>query len=80
MTTHSSILAWTVSWTEEPGLAELDRTEGLSMQAKKGDCPSQGSFLMIVATSPGHDFHIGEGNGTPLQYSCLENSMDGGAW
>ena len=23
---------------------------------------------------------IGEGNGTPLQYSCLENSMDGGAW
>ena len=29
------------------------------------------------------DIHIyvhGEGNGTPLQYSCLENSMDGGAW
>ena len=23
---------------------------------------------------------IGEGNGNPLQYSCLENSMDGGAW
>ena len=22
----------------------------------------------------------GEGNGTPLQYSCLENPMDGGAW
>ena len=22
----------------------------------------------------------GEGNGTPLQYSCLENLMDGGAW
>ena len=22
----------------------------------------------------------GEGPGTPLQYSCLENSMDGGAW
>ena len=21
-----------------------------------------------------------EGNGTPLQFSCLENSMDGGAW
>ena len=21
-----------------------------------------------------------EGNGTPLQYSCLENPMDGGAW
>ena len=25
------------------------------------------------------DLH-GEGNGTPLQYSCLENPMDGGAW
>ena len=23
---------------------------------------------------------IGEGNGTPLQYFCLENPMDGGAW
>ena len=23
---------------------------------------------------------IGPGNGTPLQYSCLENPMDGGAW
>ena len=23
---------------------------------------------------------IGEGNGTPIQYSCLENPMDGGAW
>ena len=22
----------------------------------------------------------GDGNGTPLQYSCLENPMDGGAW
>ena len=23
---------------------------------------------------------VGEGNGTPLQYSCPENPMDGGAW
>ena len=23
---------------------------------------------------------FGEGDGTPLQYSCLENPMDGGAW
>ena len=23
---------------------------------------------------------VGEGNGTPLQYSCLANPMDGGAW
>ena len=24
--------------------------------------------------------YIGEGNGSPLQYSCLENPMDEGAW
>ena len=29
-----------------------------------------------------HSSHmlVGEGNGTPLQYSCLGNPMDGGAW
>ena len=27
-----------------------------------------------------HRLHTGEGNGTPLQYSCLENPMDRGAW
>ena len=26
------------------------------------------------------DSIFGEGDGTPLQYSCLENTMDGGAW
>ena len=26
------------------------------------------------------DMQMGEGNGNPLQYSCLENPMDGGAW
>ena len=29
---------------------------------------------------PGWGRSYGEGNGNPLQYSCLENSMDGGAW
>ena len=28
----------------------------------------------------GHMVVLGEGNGTPLQYSCLENPMDRGAW
>ena len=32
--------------------------------------------LQLVCTSS----VIREGNGTPLQYSCLENLMDGGAW
>ena len=29
---------------------------------------------------PGSGRSPGEGNGYPLQYSCLENSMDRGAW
>ena len=29
---------------------------------------------------PAPSNHLGEGNGTPLQYCCLENPMDGGAW
>ena len=64
MATHSSILAWRILWTEEPG--------GLL---------SMGSHIV------GHDrcdlacLHaIGEGNGNPLQYSCLENPRDRGAW
>ena len=27
-----------------------------------------------------YSIFLGEGNGTPLQYSCLGNPMDGGAW
>ena len=29
---------------------------------------------------PASESSSGEGNGNPLQYSCLENPMDGGAW
>ena len=32
------------------------------------------------ASIPGSGRSPGEGNGNPLQYSCLENPMDGGAW
>ena len=38
---------------------------------------AQQSDLEIIQTWA---YKIGEGNGTPLQYSCLENLMDGGAW
>ena len=34
-----------------------------------------GGQIIGVSTSASR-----EGNGTPLQYSCLENPMDGGAW
>ena len=48
----------------------------------------QGSNCHILPTCAQHTSEIwlgptslcGEGNGTPLQYSCLENPMDGGAW
>ena len=33
--------------------------------------------MTIISTTVGKN---GESNGTPLQYSCLENPMDGGAW
>jgi len=33
-----------------------------------------------VGSSPGSGRSPGEGNGNPLQYSCLENPMDRGAW
>ena len=44
-----------------------------------------GGLQSMRSLRVGHDFHfslscIGEGNGNPLQCSCLENPRDGGAW
>ena len=36
--------------------------------------------LRDVGSIPGSGRSPGEENGNPLQYSCLENSMDRGAW
>ena len=33
-----------------------------------------------LGSIPGLGRSPGEGNGNPLQYSCLENPMDGGSW
>ena len=33
-----------------------------------------------LGSIPGWGRSPGEGNGNPLQYSCLKNHMDGGAW
>ena len=38
------------------------------------------SFHVVCSNLPGINLRIREGNGTPLQYSCLENPMDRGAW
>ena len=47
-------------------------------------CFSRGSQSACDAgdlgSTPGSGRSPGEGNGCPLQYSCLENSMDRGAW
>ena len=61
---RASTLAWKIPWTEEPG--------GLT---------SMGSLRVghERATSLSLSF-IGEGNGNPLQRSCLENPREGGAW
>ena len=44
------------------------------MEKRLGHC-DMGRFFILGLVSC-----CGEGNGTPLQYSCLENPMDGGAW
>ena len=36
--------------------------------------------IRVVASIPGSGRSPGGGHGNPLQYSCLENSMDRGAW
>ena len=38
------------------------------------------NWLYLFYFKLSNSFTIGEGNGTPLQYSCLENPMNGGAW
>ena len=42
------------------------------------DLPINSGVLDLNRFRPRLD--IGEGDGTPLQYSCLENPMHGGAW
>ena len=44
-----------------------------NLPANAGDARDVGLIL-------GSERSTGEGNGNPLQYSCLENSMDRGAW
>ena len=42
--------------------------------------PAKAGDIRDVASIPGSGRSPGEGNGNPLQYSCLENPMDRGAW
>ena len=66
MAPHSSTLAWKIPWTEEPGALQ-------SMGSLKSDMTERLHFHFSLSC-------IREGNGNPLQCSCLENPRDGGAW
>ena len=44
-----------------------------NLPASEGDIRDSGSI-------PGSEKSLGGGHGNPLQYSCLENSVDRGAW
>ena len=44
------------------------------------DCKASAYNVEDLGSVPGSGISPGEGNGNPLQYSCLENPMDGGAW
>ena len=66
MAPHSSTLAWKIPWTEEPvGCSPWD--------CEESDMTEQLHFHFSLSCSR-------EGNGNPLQCSCLENPRDGGAW
>ena len=65
MAPHSSTLAWKIPWTEEPGRLQ-------SMGSQRVDTTERLHFHFSFSC-------IGEGNGNPLQCSCLENPRDGGA-
>ena len=66
MAPHSSTLAWKIPWTEEPGSCSL-------WGCSESDTTEQLHFHFSLSCT-------GEGNGNPLQCSCLENPRDGGAW
>ena len=63
---HSSTLAWKIPWMEEPG-----RLQSMGLRRVGHDWATSLDFSLSC---------IGEGNGSPLQCSCLENPRDGGAW
>ena len=66
MASHSSTFAWKIPWTEEPGGLQ-------SMGSLESDTTERLHFHFSLSC-------IGEGNGNPLQCSCLENPRDGEAW
>ena len=54
----------------------------MSLSGFPGDSDSKGSACKagVLGSIPGSGGSPGEGNGYPLQYSCLENPKDRGTW
>ena len=53
---------------------------GASGKKKKKNLPGNAGYIRDVGLILGSRGSPGKGNGNPLQYSCLENPMDRGAW
>ena len=89
MATHSSVLAWRI-----PGMGEPDGLPSMGSQSRTrlkrlirsstftSDSDGKESACNVgdPGLIPGSGRSPGDGNGTPLQYSGLENPMDRGAW
>ena len=54
------------------------RTSQVALVVK--NLPANAGDIRDAGSIPGLGRSPGEGNGNPLQYSCLENPMDRGAW
>ena len=118
MAAHSSILAWRIPWTEEPGrlqgCKESDMTEVTQHSLRMPPAELWKSYMILAVPTtlqsqlafqdvymspwwlgwykesarsvgdsgliPGLGRSPGEVNGNPLQYSCLENPVNRGAW
>ena len=72
--------AWWAPWGHKKSDTAEQLSEHIRMhyQSNFHIVLSLSTYLSVFAVI--YTFHNGEGNGTPLQYSCLENPMDGGAW
>ena len=62
----------------EPRVSSLERAAQVVLVVKYP--PTNAGDPRDVGSIPGLARSPGEGHGTPLQYSCLENPMDRGAW
>jgi len=59
---------------------EFDFQRGFPGGVSSEDCAANAGDARDVSSIPGLGRSLGVGNGNPLQYSCLENSMDRGTW